>query len=87
MSFQRPSIHSASLCLTTIVPCLAGESFTVQVTANSPSAAIASWFLPLYYDSGVIAYTGNTINNALWATPYLNSQASVLTGTPSKTFQ
>ena len=63
----------------------AGETFTVGVTANSPSAAVASWFLPLYFDSSVIAYTSNTLNSALWATPYLNLQTSVLTASGSST--
>lgn len=70
--------------------CAAGETFTVQVAANSPSASVASWFLPLYYDPGVIAYTGNTIDSTLWSTPYLNLQPSLLSASGSsatKTFQ
>ena len=56
----------------------AGESFTVQVAAYSPNAAVATWFLPMYYDPAVLSYSGYTVG-PLWNAPYVNLQASSLT--------
>ena len=58
--------------------CLAGETFTVQVAANSPNTAVATWFLPLYYDPAVLTYSSYTVGS-LWDAPYVNLQQSGLT--------
>ena len=64
----------------------AGESFTVQVAAHSPNASVATWFLPLYYDPSVLAFSSYTLGS-LWDTPYVNQQASTLTASGSSKFE
>lgn len=73
---------------TVLCECLAGERFTVQVAAFSPNAAVATWFLPMYYDPAVLTYSSYTVAS-LWTSPYVNLQASSLTPVSglSTTFQ
>ncbi|DBB14474.1 TPA: hypothetical protein ACH3X3_004761 [Trebouxia sp. C0006] len=63
-----------------------GESFTFQVAAYSPNASVATWFLPLYYDPSILAFSSYTLGS-LWDTPYVNQQASTLTASGTSKFE
>ena len=48
--------------------------------ANSPSAAVSNWVIPLYFNPAVITYTSYTAA-LTWNTPISNIQSTTLGGT------